>query len=797
MYNASNKRQSSKREKEYLEYLKLQNKLNEESYTATKNYNMYGEIETVDRRTGFEKLKDIQYLKSELTKQMKKLTDPSVISEIVETSDEATLQFIAQNINEIQQIAKQNYAFGFTKSQFDDILTNLTTKLDETKGVQNLPQKSQFDELKKTILSVDSNTQSTINKQDQAEQRINDIIRMLGNLQNLTNLDLTALQQLDLSGLSALPTRDQYDTIIDEFKQIEKFGSSQAYDRLLQQLNEQLASTQQILSELDQYKKTSAIENEQLRKQMEIYSGAILKAMEENRYDSVRKQMLEELKKMQPDYKKPISELLNLADAFNQYQTAIESLDETKLGENVQFYNDVKDKFAELKEQKFDQFIKNPLEVDYLTFSSEVLKYVNELSNMNRDIRMLKNKQKSEEQILEFLKFISENIEDLSKESEKEPEKELDLEKTVDIPTESKGFEVLKGVKYQANGKGYTNGLPSDFPRSSLFSTNHFSVAPVTLVSNTISDIKKKIPGQSQIDDLEDINRNMTQLIKIFKDQMEKLDDDEYSQFVSEYIKYFPSYDNFEKVLKKLSSYKYKTFDNVIDDLQAEGFKLLTQEAMTNIEREVSGKSFLKKPSGAGLKKYTHRKIIGGKLSSNPKKKFSANILDDEIAINRKLQETPKYMNFGKYLISIPNLMQQRLLLKYPRGSNVKNKEINDKQLSNNVTKLLVDFIFNNIEISNDVQKVITEDEHKFLKQLFYSCNIYNALPDPIVIKEKTPIDKDLDRFEILRGQIIAGNDSKELVKEFKLLLLKLKSNNKINKQQASDILIDLASFGY
>jgi hypothetical protein len=66
-------------------------------------------------------------------------------------------------------------------------------------------------------------------------------------------------------------------------------------------------------------------------------------------------------------------------------------------------------------------------------------------------------------------------------------------------------------------------------------------------------------------------------------------------------------------------------------------------------------------------------------------------------------------------------------------------------------------------------------------------------LPTP----KRTKDDEEENRFEILRGMIIAGNDNKEMVKEFKTMLVKFSNDGRIKKTEAREILLDLASMGY
>jgi hypothetical protein len=48
-----------------------------------------------------------------------------------------------------------------------------------------------------------------------------------------------------------------------------------------------------------------------------------------------------------------------------------------------------------------------------------------------------------------------------------------------------------------------------------------------------------------------------------------------------------------------------------------------------------------------------------------------------------------------------------------------------------------------------------------------------------------------------MKGEIMSGNDSKELVKKFKILILKLSKQNVLPKNEVQEILEDLLSLGY
>jgi hypothetical protein len=52
-------------------------------------------------------------------------------------------------------------------------------------------------------------------------------------------------------------------------------------------------------------------------------------------------------------------------------------------------------------------------------------------------------------------------------------------------------------------------------------------------------------------------------------------------------------------------------------------------------------------------------------------------------------------------------------------------------------------------------------------------------------------------RFEVLKGEIMAGNDSPELTKEFKILILKLSEEGLLPKGEVRGLLLDLLRLGH
>jgi hypothetical protein len=87
------------------------------------------------------------------------------------------------------------------------------------------------------------------------------------------------------------------------------------------------------------------------------------------------------------------------------------------------------------------------------------------------------------------------------------------------------------------------------------------------------------------------------------------------------------------------------------------------------------------------------------------------------------------------------------------------------------------------------------DDDKDILHKIFKLSQAQGieSIPSP----RKSRDEQELNRFTILKGEIVAGNDSIELVKEFKVLLLKMMNEGKIGKPDGREVLMDLVSLGY
>ena len=85
----------------------------------------------------------------------------------------------------------------------------------------------------------------------------------------------------------------------------------------------------------------------------------------------------------------------------------------------------------------------------------------------------------------------------------------------------------------------------------------------------------------------------------------------------------------------------------------------------------------------------------------------------------------------------------------------------------------------------------LSESERRYLHDVATHSGIPHNLPQP-----KDAQSAQSDRFIVLRGELVAGNDSPELVREFKGLLLKMIATNQLPRAQAYATMTDLLALG-
>jgi hypothetical protein len=183
---------------------------------------------------------------------------------------------------------------------------------------------------------------------------------------------------------------------------------------------------------------------------------------------------------------------------------------------------------------------------------------------------------------------------------------------------------------------------------------------------------------------------------------------------------------------------------------------------------------------------------IKGKGIAPRKTQVSYRIRPEQVDFTKGIDQMPKYIKFGRYLIHKPKLEDNIIKITSNSGAGITG--LKPERVSRHFGGVIKKIV-NGLNPTYEEIAGLTDDEKDYLYKLAKKSQILDRLTIPAPNKSKD--DKLSDRFDILKGEIQAGNNSVELIKEFKTLLLALSNKDLIPKSQAKDILMDLVAMGY
>lgn len=194
--------------------------------------------------------------------------------------------------------------------------------------------------------------------------------------------------------------------------------------------------------------------------------------------------------------------------------------------------------------------------------------------------------------------------------------------------------------------------------------------------------------------------------------------------------------------------------------------------------------------TGEGLKK-GKRITFGGGLAKAMKPTMM--VKPENIDALAGIKKEPSYIPIGKYVVNKHKLRDNMLLMRTAKGGQI--AELPQMSISPKLGKMLNNIINGRGFPTHDELSSLEDSDKDIMYKVFKMSKAQgiDAIPRP----NKTKDEAEFNRFTILKGQILAGNNSKEMIKEFKALIVKLIHGGKILRKEGHDILLDLASLGY
>jgi hypothetical protein len=151
-----------------------------------------------------------------------------------------------------------------------------------------------------------------------------------------------------------------------------------------------------------------------------------------------------------------------------------------------------------------------------------------------------------------------------------------------------------------------------------------------------------------------------------------------------------------------------------------------------------------------------------------------------------------RYIPFGRFVINKRRLGEGIISIRTPCGASL--NDIKSERVSPNILSVVRTILGGGSPTFEDIEKM-NDDERNYIHRLASRASLTDRLSIPAPDKKKD--EQDINQFEIMKGQIMAGNDSHKLHKDFKLLVMKLMEKKLLPKRQATDILFKMATLGY
>lgn len=153
------------------------------------------------------------------------------------------------------------------------------------------------------------------------------------------------------------------------------------------------------------------------------------------------------------------------------------------------------------------------------------------------------------------------------------------------------------------------------------------------------------------------------------------------------------------------------------------------------------------------------------------------------------IEETPKFLTFGKFCLSVPHLNNEFLKVKYT-STMADVPTFKSQKISSDFVDFLENFIDTQKINNRMLEKLPNEEQKTFYKLINKSgLNAKFKIKDVMSDNDK----KEEERFNLVKGEFVAGNDSKEVKEELRKFIIKFMMDGRINKTQGNDLLFQLS----
>jgi hypothetical protein len=191
----------------------------------------------------------------------------------------------------------------------------------------------------------------------------------------------------------------------------------------------------------------------------------------------------------------------------------------------------------------------------------------------------------------------------------------------------------------------------------------------------------------------------------------------------------------------------------------------------------------------SGASDGTSKETFSTEKSGFGLKAKNGRIRTKKIGAGVKYEPEPIYRQFGKYVINIQQLKERDMLnVKFPSLGRI--PQFKPTPISDIMKEFILELLDTG-KVSNRIYEQIPIDERQLFEKIATGAGILNALKLKRTISNEDKEDN--DRFVLLKGEYLAGNNSVALLKELRKIVVKFMSQGKISKHDGMNLLIELS----
>lgn len=153
-------------------------------------------------------------------------------------------------------------------------------------------------------------------------------------------------------------------------------------------------------------------------------------------------------------------------------------------------------------------------------------------------------------------------------------------------------------------------------------------------------------------------------------------------------------------------------------------------------------------------------------------------------------EDNPTYRQFGKYVLHIPHLVNNNTAnFKYPSLGSI--PSIKPLTVSDDYKDLILDVLQTGKLNKKELER-LPQSEIKHFERVAVGAGLVEQLGLKLGSTEEDKADS--KRFELLRGEYLAGNNNQDLIKELRMLITKFINTGRIHKNEGLNLLLELST---